>query len=208
MNMAEVAAVAYRAGIRDVTDLGRAVAIAYAESGGNPRAHNNRPPDDSYGLWQINMLGNLGPARRKQFGISSNAELFDPATNAKAMVAISGGGKNWRPWTTYGGIRYLGFLPAANAAAAGMIGLAPGVDAATGAVDKATEPIREGVAAVVKGGEWLSDRNNWFRIGKVAVGAALIMIGLGKVAAPITGSVTSVVPVGKVAKLAGGLVKK
>jgi hypothetical protein len=41
-----------------------AVAIALAESGGNPAAHNPVPPDDSWGLWQINMRGHLGPVRR------------------------------------------------------------------------------------------------------------------------------------------------
>lgn len=78
-----------------------AAAIALAESGGRPDAHNPKPPDDSYGLWQINMLGRLGPARRQQFGLSSNTALFDPLTNAKAAVAISGGGSNFGAWSTY-----------------------------------------------------------------------------------------------------------
>lgn len=78
-----------------------AAAIAIAESGGNPNAHNPNPPDDSYGLWQINMLGSMGPSRRQQFGLNSNAALFDPLTNAKAAVALSGGGKNFGPWSTY-----------------------------------------------------------------------------------------------------------
>lgn len=44
--------------------------------------------DLSYGLFQINMKGKLGPARRKMFGIKSNEELFDPLTNAKAAYAV------------------------------------------------------------------------------------------------------------------------
>src|SRR3954465_3981494 len=66
------------------------VSIAYAESGGNPAAHNDNPKtgDESYGLWQINMIGKLGPARRKAFGITDNKQLFDPATNAKAAHII------------------------------------------------------------------------------------------------------------------------
>src|SRR3982750_492240 len=63
-------------------------AIALAESNGNPTAHNAVPPDDSYGLWQINMRGKLGPARRQAFGIQSNTELFDPTKNARAMKKI------------------------------------------------------------------------------------------------------------------------
>ena len=65
-------------------------AIAGGESSFNNRAHNpNRASgDNSYGLWQINMIDSMGPARRKQFGISSNEELFDPKVNARAAKAI------------------------------------------------------------------------------------------------------------------------
>ncbi len=46
-----------------------AAAIALAESGGNSDAHNGNAAtgDDSYGLWQINMIGAMGPARRVEF---------------------------------------------------------------------------------------------------------------------------------------------
>jgi hypothetical protein len=101
-----------------------AAAIAMAESGGNPNAHNAKPPDDSYGLWQINMLGSMGPSRRAQFGLSSNTQLFDPATNARAAVAISGGGKSFAAWSTFGNGAYRQFLngnvpPDMNAGGAG-----------------------------------------------------------------------------------------
>lgn len=85
------------------------VGIAYAESGGDPNSHNSKPPDDSYGLWQINMLGSLGPARRKQFGISANTQLFDPQTNAHAAyVVYKSQGLN--AWTTYKNGAYLNYL--------------------------------------------------------------------------------------------------
>jgi Lysozyme like domain len=84
---AKVAEAAHGAGFRDET-LITMVAIAKAESGWNPRAHNPTPPDNSFGLWQINMIGNLGPERRKLFGIDSDDELFDPATNARAAKII------------------------------------------------------------------------------------------------------------------------
>jgi Lysozyme like domain len=61
-----------------------ATAIALAESGGDPRAHNPVPPDNSFGLWQINMIGDIGPQRRRALGLSRNEELFDPQTNARA----------------------------------------------------------------------------------------------------------------------------
>lgn len=94
-------------------DANIAVAVALAESGGDPNSHNSTPPDDSYGLMQINMLGSLGPARRKQFGLSSNTQLYDPATNMKAAKAIQGS-SGWHAWTTYTSGKYKAFLDASN----------------------------------------------------------------------------------------------
>jgi Lysozyme like domain len=81
-----------------------ATAIALAESSGNPDAHNDNPAtkDDSFGLWQINMIGTLGPARRKQFGISRNEELFDPVTNAQAAHSVfSSPPGGFAQWSTF-----------------------------------------------------------------------------------------------------------
>jgi len=91
-------------------DLNIAVAVALAESGGNTQAHNSTPPDDSYGLWQINMLGSMGPDRRKRFGLSKNEDLYDPATNARAAYGIfkSQGWSNG--WTTYKSGKYKEFM--------------------------------------------------------------------------------------------------
>tara|TARA_R110001606_G_scaffold28835_1_gene90747 strand:- start:11061 stop:13292 length:2232 start_codon:yes stop_codon:yes gene_type:complete len=65
-------------------------AIAGGESTFNNRAHNpNRATgDNSYGLWQINMIDEIGVERRRQLGLSSNEDLFDPVTNARAAKAI------------------------------------------------------------------------------------------------------------------------
>lgn len=176
-----VASAAYDAGIRSPVTLAQATAIAFAESGGNERAHNAVPPDDSYGLWQINMYGDLGPARRSQFGLSSNEALYDIATNARAMHAISSQGTNWKPWTTFQGARYWLVYPAAQAAAAAVLAAKGGQTI----VEEATEPITdvasaavEAAAGVRKTAAWLSDRNNWFRVAKVVVGALLIINGV------------------------------
>lgn len=75
-------------------------AIAAAESSGNPRAHNPVGRDNSYGLWQINMLGNMGPERRRQFGIESNEQLWDPSINAKAAKTIFDQ-QGFDAWTVY-----------------------------------------------------------------------------------------------------------
>jgi hypothetical protein len=116
-----------------------AAAIALAESGGNPSSHNGNAGtgDDSWGLWQINMIGSMGPSRRAQFGLTSNTQLTDPLTNAKAAVALSNNGKNWSPWTTYTSGAYRKYMQGGvtpNLTAAGAGGsatAAPAVDAAT-----------------------------------------------------------------------------
>lgn len=71
-------------------DISRMTAAALAESGGNPRAHNPNAStgDNSYGLLQVNMLGGMGDQRRRELGLGSNEELFDPATNARAALHI------------------------------------------------------------------------------------------------------------------------
>ncbi len=65
-------------------------AITFAESGGNPRAHNNNAStgDNSYGLLQINMINDIGRERRENFSLTSNRELFDPSVNFKVAKQI------------------------------------------------------------------------------------------------------------------------
>lgn len=78
-------------------------AIAMPESAGNPYAHNTHSEtgDNSYGLWQINMLGRMGPERMRQFGLSSYNDLFDPVTNAKAALQLLRNKSGLKNWTTY-----------------------------------------------------------------------------------------------------------
>lgn len=61
-----------------------AVALAGRESRFDPTAHVLDSDDDSYGLWQINMLGDMGPARRAANNLVDDSELLDPFTNARA----------------------------------------------------------------------------------------------------------------------------
>lgn len=104
-----IRAYARRAGF--TPDQGRTVvAVALAESGGRPCAHNPVPPDDSYCLMQVNMLGPLGPARRDRYHLARNADLYDPATCMRVAYGISAGGTDWTPWTTYTRGTYLQFL--------------------------------------------------------------------------------------------------
>jgi Lysozyme like domain len=95
------------------TGNGLAIAegVATAESGANATAHNGNAAtgDNSYGLFQINMLGSMGPARLAEYGLSSDAALFDPLTNAKVAFKMSAGGTNWGPWTTFTSGAYAAF---------------------------------------------------------------------------------------------------
>ena len=80
--------------------LKTAWAIAKRESSGRPEAYNGNAGtgDKSYGLFQINMLGNLGPSRRKSYGLKADEDLLDPATNARVAYAMSKGGKDFGAW--------------------------------------------------------------------------------------------------------------
>ena len=61
--------------------LKMAWAVAKSETNGQPiRVNvNESTGDNSWGLFQINMIGDLGPDRRTKFELSSNAELLNPS---------------------------------------------------------------------------------------------------------------------------------
>jgi hypothetical protein len=81
-------------------DLREAWAVVMKESRGNPLSHNgNRNTgDNSYGLFQVNMLGAMGQERRDKFNLDYNAELLDPVVNARIAHHMSKGGKDWSAW--------------------------------------------------------------------------------------------------------------
>jgi len=109
-------------------DLINALAVSFQESGWvannlNPDASTG---DESYGLFQINMIGDLGPARREKFGLSSNNELYDPVKNAEIAYKMwSEAG--WQPWSSWKRGEYEKHLPMARdaVAAAGVGDPAP-----------------------------------------------------------------------------------
>jgi hypothetical protein len=88
--------------------LRSACAIAKAESNGRPLAFNgnHKTGDSSYGMFQINMIGELGPDRREKFDLNSNAELFNPVTNAKVALHMTKSGTDWSSWSSLNGKRY------------------------------------------------------------------------------------------------------
>ena len=80
--------------------LKMAWAVAKKESNGRPMAYNgNRNTgDSSYGIFQINMLGNLGFDRKEKFDLDSNYSLFDPVINAEITYFMTNGGTDWSSW--------------------------------------------------------------------------------------------------------------
>jgi hypothetical protein len=91
--------------------LENAMTIISKESAFNPNALNDNPNtgDKSYGLFQINMLGDLYKERMAKtwktstgdtFKLGNVNNLYDPLTNARVAYHMSAGGKNWSSWTT------------------------------------------------------------------------------------------------------------
>jgi hypothetical protein len=81
-------------------DVNTFMRIASRESEFNPRAHNSVPPDDSYGLWQINTLstpdqdlwGEVSSYKDRLSGdkpiVSSKEQLYDPELNARVAIVM------------------------------------------------------------------------------------------------------------------------
>jgi hypothetical protein len=83
---------------------GKALKVAWAvvkkESNGRPLAFNGnvKTGDNSYGIFQINMIGGLGAVRREKFDLNSNTDLFDPIVNAEIAFHMSNAGSDWSAW--------------------------------------------------------------------------------------------------------------
>lgn len=193
-----------------------AAAVGMGESGGNPRAHNTNTAtgDDSYGLWQINMLGDLGPARRMLLGLKSNDELFDPETNARAMKLISANGANFSPWSVYKDDTYKRFLsnpvtdqssePGWLEKVLKIASPAYAVATSDNPISDTTKALGSAVETMNKAARWMSNSENWLRVVYVVGGAYLTLAGLQMIVlggSPLK-TIASVVPAGKAAKVA------
>lgn len=109
-----------RLGLQQGLDPEKAItmaAVGMAESTGQSGVINDNPQtgDLSYGLWQINMIGDLGPARLRQFGLRSADDLKDPETNARVMSQLLRG-SGIRAWGAYTDKRYLQYMGEARRA--------------------------------------------------------------------------------------------
>ena len=83
-----------------------AIAVALAESGGDPSAvdHDANGTVDR-GLWQINSV-------HTDFSASCD---FDPTCAASAAYSLSDGGRDWAAWVTFRRGEEIAYLPAAAA---------------------------------------------------------------------------------------------
>lgn len=84
-------------------------AVAMAESAGNARALNDKGRDLSYGLFQINMIGKIGPERRKLYNLENNNNLYDPMTNIRVAKEIFDK-QGYGAWGAYTNESYKTFL--------------------------------------------------------------------------------------------------
>ena len=114
LRVSELRKIAKEAGFND-EEAKIMAAIAASESSGNPTAHNPdaTTDDNSYGLWQINMIGPMGPERRAKLGIQSNEELFDAKKNAEAAFMVYKE-QGFSAWSDYTNEKYLNYLPEAD----------------------------------------------------------------------------------------------
>jgi len=89
----------YLVGFRG-NNLKEAWAIAKKESNGQPIRFNGntKTGDSSYGMFQINMIGRLGPDRREKFNLVSNSDLLNPVINAQIAFHMSNSGEDWSAW--------------------------------------------------------------------------------------------------------------
>ena len=103
MDPVKLATLMYKRGFRG-QHLLNMMAIAGRESAWQPGAYNGVGVDRSYGLFQINMKGSLGPDRLKKIGIQTNEDLYDPINNVKGAWILGGGkSENYVPWKTADG---------------------------------------------------------------------------------------------------------
>ena len=120
MSIDDIATVAQNAGFSG-DDLITAVAVALAESSGNPNALGDIGiGQGSFGLWQINSK------YHPEFGPDFTT-LYDPQTNANAAYSVySAAGNSFTPWSTFKSGAYQSYVSTVAAAIAIFVTQNPG----------------------------------------------------------------------------------
>lgn len=123
----QIARLCYKHGIDPDAGKGvnivNAICVAFGESSFYPGAwnFNGSTGDKSYGLWQINMIGKIGPERMKKYGLKKNEDLYSPDVNCKIMVDMSKKGTDFSPWGAYTSGSYRGAFQVALVARAALL---------------------------------------------------------------------------------------
>lgn len=168
----QIANVAKASGWTSTSEIAIAVAVALAESGGRPEAtHVNSNGSTDYGLWQVNSIHGFDPNR-----------LLTPTGNGSAAHQVySEAGNKWTPWSTYKSGAYLAFLArgravAGSASAGGSVNDPP-IDRPIPGVSSLSDLY----SSITSLANWVSNANNWRRVGLFILGAILLTYGLFKV---------------------------
>jgi lysozyme-like protein len=145
-----------------------------AESSGNDQAVGdvnlqNGTWGPSVGLWQIRTLkGQTGSGALRDVSWLTG----DVSHQATAMVAISGQGTDWSPWTVYNTGAYQQYLPQARAAAAGD----PGSTVPTGLMGSGGKSVVPSVQDVATGAVAAAQS---ILVRVAAAGLGLVLLGVG-----------------------------
>lgn len=163
------------------------VAIAGAESGYDDQIQGDLGLQDanwgpSFGLFQIRTLKNdTGAGTNRDITRLSGSDL----EQAKAAYQISGGGRDFTPWSTFTNGAYQGFLGTAQASAAGGAAAAGGDGPfptwgpdwlpwnwPSAAANKVADATSDAVSTGLTGGRQIL-------LEAVFVGGALVLVGAG-----------------------------
>lgn len=217
LNYQQVAQLAWDAGWRG-KNAQTAVAIARGESGFDTMNTNFKGLDHSYGLWQINMRNEMGPQRRQQFGLSSNEQLFDPATNARVAYGLWKDRGGFTDWTVYNDRTYTLYLNGAVFAVKQIEQGKKGTDipsydpskipagqesfGSQKVIPDPTAAIKNVADAIKQIGNFINNKENWFRAVAIVGGIVLLILAVTLIASDtlISQALKRVGKAGKVAK--------
>ena len=146
-------------GWTDNQQIRTGIAVAMAESGGNPDATNhNTNGSTDYGLWQINSV---------HASLLAGKDWRDPVANTQMAYQVwKAAGGSWTPWSTYNSGAYKAHLDQGKAGG-------PGGPPAVGIPNPLS-----GIDAIGSAFGWLSSAHNWLRIAYVIGGGACVLMGL------------------------------
>lgn len=160
---AQLAAAAIAGGFNTKQLQTIAVAVALAESSGDPAAIN--PKYGTYGLWQI---------YKKMHPDIWNDNWQDPTTNARMAYAVYRK-QGWSAWSTFTSGAYLRYYPRA-AKAVGNPATSPGSVTSQPAIANPLDPFKQLAGTV----QTIMDPKLWIRIGLFLAGGILVIVGLFK----------------------------